>query len=176
MTEYNTTQHQDARNTYSIISRRFTELTSGWTHYSSVGALEVLRHSQPQGTVTEVQIIAVPYAADTGRHGFDYVRPTTFKCTADAVVQRDLDSKQKVDIELWQNGFVDNNEFPNCGRMCFAQHAAESSHVYSGGYNMSIASNVDFEFSFAEAVNYRIFAVQLQRIKIDGTGRYSSYL
>jgi hypothetical protein len=48
--------------------------------------------------------------------------------------------------------------------------------MYSGGYNMTLASNVDFAFTFAEAVRYRIFAVQYQRIKIDAVGKISSYL
>jgi hypothetical protein len=60
--------------------------------------------------------------------------------------------------------------------MCFANHAGEVSHMYSGGYNMTLASNVDFAFTFAEAVRYRIFAVQYQRIKIDAVGKISSYL
>ena len=93
-------------------------------------------------------------------------------------LSRDLNTTQKVDIELWQNGFIANNEFPNCGRMCFAQHAAESTHTYSGGYNMSIASNVDFEFTMpgGHAHKYRIFAVQLQRVKIDSAGKVLAFL
>ena len=176
MTSFNMKQYQDQRAKYSIINRRFTELTSGWVEYASANAVEKVRHSQPQGTVTEIQILAVSNNADASRHGFNYIRPTSIKCTADARVQRDLDSKQKVDIELWQNGFVSNDDFPSPGRMCFANHAAESAHIYSGGYNMSLASNVDFEFTFDQAVRYRIFAVQYQRIKIDAVGRLASYL
>ena len=52
---------------------------------------------------------------------------------------------------------------------------AESEHVwrthhYSGGYNMQLASNVSFEFTFSEAVDYRLYAVQLQRVSIDSLG------
>lgn len=176
LTSFNTKQFQDKRGNYSIINRRFTELTSGWTRYASANTVETVRHSQPQGTVSEIQIIAVADEDDESRHKFDYILPTSIKCTADARVQRDLNSKQKCEIENWQNGFVPPDDFPSPGRMCFANHAGEVSHMYSGGYNMTLASNVDFAFTFAEAVRYRIFAVQYQRIKIDAVGKISSYL
>ena len=54
--------------------------------------------------------------------------------------------------------------------MCFGSHAAESTHMYTGGYVMSNASNVQFEFTFSEAVYYRIVAVQLQKVQIDSDG------
>ena len=177
MTSFNMKQYQDQRAKYSIVNRRFTELTSGWVEYATANAVEVVRHSQPQGTITEVQIIAVAdFSDDESRATFQYILPTSIRCTADARVQRDLDSKQKVEIELWQNGFVPNDDFPAPGRMCFANHAAEAAHTYSGGYNMTLASNVDFQFTFAQACRYKIFAVQLQRIKIDPVGRLASYL
>mgnify|MGYP000389118001 CR=1 FL=1 len=157
-------------------NRRFTELTSGWVEYSQAGVVERLRHSQPQGTVTELQIIAVANNADASRHTFAYIRPISIKCTADAIVQRDLNNKQKVEAELWQNGFVPPPAFPAPGRMCFAAHAAEASHIYTGGYNMNLASNVDFEFVFDQAVRYRVFAIQIQRIKINSAGEIASFL
>ena len=123
-----------------------------------------------------IQIIAVADDADASRHTFEYIRPTSIKCTADAIVQRDLNNKQKVEAELWQNGFVPPDDFPAPGRMCFAAHAAEGAHIFSGGYNMNLASNVDFEFTFSEAVRYRIFAVQIQRVKIDSAGTIASFL
>jgi hypothetical protein len=91
-------------------------------------------------------------------------------------VQRDLDSEFKVSIENWTNGFVPPADFPSPGRMCFQSHASESDHVYSGGYNCSLASNIVFEFTFAQACRYKIFAVQLQRVKIDSLGVMRSYL
>ena len=179
MTGQNARKYQDLRGGYSIINRRFTELTSGWTHLGD-GATAVVRHSQPQGTVTEIQIIAVAdFSADASRAEFkNYVRPTSIKCTADAIVQRDLDTVQKVEAELWTNGFVPPEDFPAPGRLCFASHAAEASHIYSGGYNMTLASNVDFEFTLpsGSAHKYRIFAVQLQRVKIDSAGRIRAFL
>ena len=179
MTGQNARKYQDLRGGYSIINRRFTEITSGWTDLGD-GDTAVVRHSQPQGTVTEIQIIAVQtFSDDPTRVEFkNYVRPTSIKCTADAIVQRDLDTVQKVEAELWVNGFVPPDDFPAPGRLCFASHAAEAAHIYSGGYNMTLASNVDFEFTMpgGHAHKYRIFAVQLQRVKIDSAGRIRALL
>ena len=88
MTGLNKKRYQDLRGGYSIVNRRFTELTSGWVEYGTPNAVEKVRHSQPQGTVTEIQIIAVANNADASRHTFAYIRPTSIKCTADAIVQR----------------------------------------------------------------------------------------
>ena len=52
----------------SIINRRFTELTSGWQAYTSGTATWNI--NQPQGVVTEVQLIAVADNEDESRHGF----------------------------------------------------------------------------------------------------------
>jgi len=176
MTDTNLKKYQDARGGYSIINRRFTELTSGWSLYPTANQVMAFRHTQPQGTVTELQIIAVASDDDESRHSFNYIRPTQIKITADAIVQRDLDTKQKVDAELWSNGFIGSDDFPQPGRMCFANHAAEGTHYYSGGYNMTLASNVDIEFKFATACRYKIWAVQLQRVKIDSAGRMRAFL
>ena len=176
MTGANLRKYQDHRGGYSIINRRFTELSSGWTHYASANTSVTVRHTQPQGTVTELQIVAVANDADEKRHTFAYIRPSKIKITADAIVQRDLDSVQKVEIENWTNGFVPPADFPAPGRVCFASHAAEGTHIYSGGYNMTQASNVDITFEFAAAVRYKIFAVQLQRVKIDSAGKMLAFL
>jgi len=176
MTNANLRKYQDARGGYSIINRRFTELTSGWQHYNTANAVVAFRHTQPQGTVTEVQILAVTDDAAEDRHTFVYIRPSQIKITADAIVQRDLDTQQKVDAELWTNGFVGSDDFPQPGRMCFANHAGEGSHFYSGGYNMTLASNVDIEFKFPSACRYKIWAVQLQRVKVESPGRMRAFL
>ena len=76
---------------------------------------------------------------------------------ADSVVQRHLDTPQKVDIELWQNGFVPPVDFPSPGRMCFAAHAARSDHVYSGAYNMKAAINIDIDSTFHSQIKYFIY-------------------
>jgi hypothetical protein len=162
-------RYSDLRGTYSLINRRFTELTSGWT--AATTAVQKWTNSQPVGCVTEVFIIAVGEGVSEAlRDTAQVILPTSFKVVADSVTQKDLNNPDKVQMELYSNGFTANSEFNNCARLCFASHAAESTHHYSGGYNMQLASNVSFEFQFAEAVDYRLYAVQLQRCSIDSLG------
>lgn len=167
---------QDKRGLYSIINRRFTELTSGWQHYASANAVETWNINQPQGVVTETMILAVPYNALEDRHSVAYVKPTSFKVVADSIVQKDLDSKNKIDAELWTNGFCAPDDFPSNGRLCFAAQAADTPHTYSGGYNQQLASSIQYEFTFDQAVSYKIIAVQIQRVQIDGAGQMSASL
>ena len=87
----------------------------------------------------------------------------------------ELDSVVKVKAELWTNGFVPPAAFKSPGRLCFAAHASEQ-NMYSGGYNMTLASNVHFKIKFKQAVRFRVVAVQLQRTKIDSLGIIRSYL
>ena len=98
------------------------------------------------------------------------------KVTADSIVQKDLNTQQKVDAELWQQGFVDNDDFPNPGRLCFAAHCADNSHVYTGGYNQQLASTIEYAFTFGVECRYKIIAVQIQRVKIDSVGRITASL
>ena len=115
MSEVKQKTYADLRGMYSIINRRFTELTSGWQHYATPHAVAHQNSYQPQGAVTELLIIAVADDADESRHGPDYIKPTSIKITADSVVQRHLDTPQKVDIQLWQNGFVPPGRLPKPG-------------------------------------------------------------
>ena len=168
--------YADLRGNYSIVNRRFTELTNGWTEYTSAGAKVNINQYQPQGAVTEVMVIAVPNNADETRHGTNYVLPDSLKVTADSICQKDLNTPQKVKAELWTNGFCPPEDFPSPGRLCFAVHAARADHVFSGAYNMQSASNVDFEFTFPTAVRYRVIASCLQRCSIDPTGKIRARL
>lgn len=168
--------YADLRGNYSIVNRRFTELTNGWTEYTSAGAKVNINQYQPQGAITEVMVIAVPNNADETRHGTDYVLPDSLKVTADSICQKDLNTPQKVKAELWTNGFCPPVDFPSPGRLCFAVHAARADHVFSGAYNMQSASNVDFEFTFPTAVRYRVIASCLQRCSIDPTGKIRARL
>ena len=163
-------RYSDLRGSYSLINRRFTELTSKWETVSANTPV-ILSHQQPVGCVTEVFITAIATGAtDPIKQVTAQVLPTKFKVIADSVTQKDLNTPQKVQMELYSNGFTQNSIFHNCGRLCFASHAAESTHHYSGGYNMQLASTVQFEFEFGENTDYRVYAVQLQRVSIDSLG------
>ena len=167
---------QDKRGLYSIINRRFTELTSGWQHYAVADAVETWNINQPQGVVTETILVACAYNANEDRHSVTYVKPTSFKVTADSIVQKDLDTQNKIDAELWTNGFCSPDDFPQPGRLCFAAQVADTPHTYAGGYNQQLASSIQYDFTFAEAVSYKLFAVQIQRVQIDGAGQMSASL
>jgi len=177
MTTSNILKYADHRGSYSIVTRQFTQLTPSW----QVGAQNTLIRwdaSQPQGVVTEVMLLAVATDAnDDVLSERVFVKPTIFRVIADSVTQRDLNTQFKVDSELYDNGFAPPADFPNCGRICFASHCADgSTHRYSGGYHMRLASKIVFEFQFAVAVKYRIVAVQLMRVKIDSLGTMRSSL
>ena len=90
--------------------------------------------------------------------------------TSDSIVQKQLDSAEKVQLELWQNGFTGNDIVEPCSRICFAAHAAEAENLYSGAYNMGHSSNITIDVEFPTAVDVRVYAVQLQRIVIDADG------
>ena len=138
-------------------------------------AKEVVRWtlSQPQGVVSEIQILAVADASsDKERSELspkDYVRPNLIRVIADSVIQRELDGKHKIEIELWTQGFCAPQDFPHPGRMCFASHCGESS-------TPMLASNVVFELRFPEAVKWKIVAVQYQRVTINSLGRVQAFL
>ena len=116
-------------------------------------------------------LIAVAHnAAEDRLSAREYVKATSFKVSADNIVQRHLDTKEKIAAELWTNGFIETDDFPHCARMCFGSHMSDATHMYTGGYVMNIASNIAFEFSFPVQVKYRLVAVQLQTVSIDSEG------
>ena len=79
MTAANNRSYASQLGTYSIINRRFTELTNGWQDYATPDASVTWDINQPQGVVTEVMLIAVPTAATEDRYLCDYVKPSKFK-------------------------------------------------------------------------------------------------
>ncbi len=176
MTPANSLAFGDARGKYSVITRRFTELTSGW----ETGAADTditWSINSPQGIVTEVMLLAVATSDEASLLNTQtYVKPVSFKITADSIVQKDLNDKQKIDIELYEQGFDDNVDFPQPARLCFASHCCDNSYNYSGGYNMQLASTIQYDFRFDVAVKFKIVAVQLQRVRIDALGRITSTL
>ena len=164
-------RYSDLRGTYSLVNRRFTQLTSDWVNVPAANTAIVHTTSQPVGCVTEVFIIAVASGVPADLRTTAQVKlPIRFKVISDSVVQKDLNNPEKIGMELYSNGFTANSKFNNCARLCFASHAAQATHHYSGGYNMRSASQVTFEFEFAEAVDYKLYAVQLQRVDIDSRG------
>ena len=174
-------RYSDLRGEYSIVNRRFTEITNGYQNYTAAQAAAntVVRWttSQPQGCVTELMIIAFNDAneelVEDEIIASNVLRPNLIRVIADSITQKELDGKHKIDLELYSHGFVAPADFPSPGRICFAAHCGELSHVYSGGYDMTMASNIVVELRFPSACIWKIIAVQHQRttIKVDGSVR-----
>lgn len=120
--------------------------------------------------------IAADGIEDDKLSAYTFVRPDLIRVVADSVTQRELDGSHKIDIELWSNGFASPADFPQPGRMCFASHCGETSHSYTGGYNMTLASNVSFELRFPSECKWKIIAVQYQRCSINSMGQVRAFL
>jgi len=176
MTSANKLAFGDARGKYSVITRRFTELTSGWQD-ATADTNVVWNINQPCGVVTEILVLAVPTNANPALLQTEqFVQPSKLKVTADSIVQLDMDTKEKIAIALYENGFDDNADFPQPGRICFASHCCDNSFIYTGGYNMQIASTIQYDITFPQNVKYKLVAVQLQRVRIDALGRMTAKL
>lgn len=170
MTSDDLLAYSDARKSYSIITRRFTEITNGYTA-GTANQLIRLTQNQPIGVVTELFCIAQPSGTSEALREIEQnVLPQHFAIVSDSQTQKSLNTRDKVRVESWSNGFV-GNSLCNCpGRLCFAAHASETDHFYSGGYNMQLSSQITVEIEFPENVDFRVFAVQLQRVTLDEQG------
>ena len=178
MKKENIPRYSDARGTYSIINRRFTEITSGWTD-AAAGTMKHVTQNQPIGTVTEIFCLAVPHkstAMASTRDILATVDPEHFEIVSDTVVQKRLDSLQKVQIEKWTNGFCENTWSTVPARLCFAAHASESESVYSGGFNMAQSGQIQINIKFPTHTDFRLFAVQLQRVELSELGHLTASL
>ena len=121
-------------------------------------------------------MLAVPTGtADAKKELLQTTEARSIKITADSIVQRDLENAQKCRVELWSNGFTGNNYCNTASRMCFNAHGSDDK-IYSGGYQMSLSSQINVDVSFGVAVDYRVYAVQYQRVTINSTGHVQSSL
>ena len=170
MTTDDSQRYSDNRGLYSVITRRFTELTQGWTAAGS-NVRQRLTQSQPLGCVTELFAIAVPTGTAEAQREIDTnVEASHFSIECDSVTQKNLDSAAKCSMELWSNGFVGNSFCNSPSRLCFASHAAEAENLYTGGFNMQLSSQVTVEVEFPEGVDFRVYACQLQRVTVNSIG------
>lgn len=170
MTPEDTLEYSNHRGKYSVHTRRFTEITNGWTA-ATANTRAKLTHNQPQGNITEIKVIAVPAAgAAHDREIQDLVRCSFISVTADTIVQKMLDDPVKVNIELWSNGFVGNSLVSCPTRLCFAAHAAEAENMWSGAFNAYNVSQLDVDVEFAEDVVFKVYAVQLETCSLDPAG------
>lgn len=172
-------KYEDLRGFFNVVVRRFTQLSSGWTAYTTPNQIVTDALSQPNGTCTEVMILAVPHQ-NTDAHAratHDYIKPDYFEVVHDMVSQKKLDSESKVKTELFTNGFAPPEDFASPGRLCFANHcASDSTQLWSGGYDMSNATTLQFRFRFKQTCDYRLVAVQYANCKIGSDGIITSTL
>ncbi len=169
-------RYSDSRGAYSVMTRRFTEITDGWTNVAAATKHKI-NQAQPIGNVTELFCLAVPEGTAAGDRSLrTQVHADFFQITSDSVVQKSLDTAEKVELELWQNGFIGNDLVNSPSRLCFAAHCADAENLYSGAFNMAHSSNITVESRFPVAVDMRIYAVQLQRVVIDADGNVISSL
>lgn len=172
-------KYEDLRGFFNVVVRRFTQLSSGWKAYSAPNVIVTDSLSQPSGTVTEIMLLAVPHQPtdDHARRTHDYIKPDYFEVIHDMVSQKRLDTESKVKTELFTNGFVPPIDFASPGRLCFASHCAtDSTQLWTGGYDMSNATTLQFRFRFKQVCDYRLVAVQYANCKIDGSGILTSTL
>ena len=127
--------------------------------------------------MTELFAIAVPTGTAEAQREIDTnVEASHFSIECDSVTQKNLDSAAKCSMELWSNGFVGNSFCNSPSRLCFSSHAAEAENLWTGGFNMQLSSQVTVEVEFPEAVDFRLFAVQLQRVTLNSIGLMQSSL
>ena len=169
-TDVNQNLYSDLRGAYSVITRRFTEITNGYTA-ATANVLTRLTQNQPIGCVTELFVIASATGTAEAQREYDQnVQCTHLAIVSDSVTQKSLNTPEKVQMELWSNGFVGNAFANSPSRLCFASHAAEAENMYSGGFNMQLSSQIAIEVEFGEDVDFRIFAIQLQRVTVNSLG------
>ena len=170
MTSEDVLRYSDVRGAYSVITRRFTEITNGYTA-ATANVLTRLTQNQPIGCVTELFVIASATGTAEAQREYDQnVQCTHLAIVSDSVTQKSLNTPEKVQMELWSNGFVGNAFANSPSRLCFASHAAEAENMYSGGFNMQLSSQIAIEVEFGEDVDFRIFAIQLQRVTVNSLG------
>jgi len=123
-------------------------------------------------------LLATPHANDENeRRRHQYIKASSFSVTHDMLVQKSLDTPRKISTELYTNGFAPPADFDSPARLCFANHcASDSTSMYTGGYDMSQASTLQFKFSFAQECDWRLVAVQYANCKIDAAGYMTSEL
>jgi hypothetical protein len=176
MSQPNLQDYKNHRGKYSTISRRFTDLTTDW-EVAEIDTKRTLLFNQPSGSISEIQIIAVPFDADKNKRDYlEAVLPTQVKFVCDAITVRDFNRSSKIKLHNYKNGFINGTKVKPIGRICFGSHSSESSHVFTGAMNFSNVSQIKLEVTFAEKVDFKVVACQLQATQIDEAGVVTSYL
>ena len=73
-------RYEDLRGAYSAVIRRFTQLSSGWTHYQTPNALVTDALSKPAATCTEVTLYQSTLKRINNELLDTFVSTSTFQC------------------------------------------------------------------------------------------------
>jgi hypothetical protein len=168
----------DVRGLYNVITRRFTDLTQ-WTHYPNANTQVVLNNIAPVGCVTELMFLAVPHqAVASDRRCHQYIKANHVSISHDYVVQKELNTPNKIGSELWANGFIPPNaNFSSPARLCFAAHCSEDmTKRYMGGYVADTATNLQVTVAFPEACDFKVVSIAYANCKIAPDGVMTSNL
>ena len=167
-------KYSDGRGIYSIINRRFQNL-SEWAEVAA-NTRTNLTFNTPVGNISEIQCHAVATVADKTRRDLtEAICPTYLKLELDGVVVREFKTKQEILRENYLQGFK-KGSVNEIGRICFGQQSSEVSEIYNGSMNFGHVSNVKISVEFDAAVDFRFVLAQLQSVSIGANGLISAFL
>jgi hypothetical protein len=171
-------KYSQARGTYSIVTREFQELTTGWVAISS-GATSTFAFANPTGNVYELQVFVIPtQSSDEDRDIFaNTVLPAALSLDFDGVTVKNFDFEEKIRLENYSQGIKINSHGSELARVYFTSHAAESAVVFNGAMKFDNVSQLTLSVTApAQNVLCRVYAVKYSSVQIDGSGQMRSYL
>ena len=172
--------YADMRGQYSLITRRFTDISGDWTSLdaSTTTYTDIVLPS-PQGCVTEMIIYAIPAPASglaKNRALYDVRKMDYAELRCDSVTVMKLDSQQFSDLNNAVNGFVFNGSQQQPTRFIFAPNSSQYASAYSGGFDFSNVSQVVLRLRSSVSVIFKVVVVNLATVKMDSSGVMRSYL
>lgn len=171
-------KYGSAQGTYSIVTREFQELTTGWQTVAS-GADASFKFANPTGSVYELQCFVIPsQGSDEDRDIFGAtILPEELYLDFDGVTVKSFDFKEKLLLENYTQGIKINSHSSDLARIYFTSHAAEASAVYNGSMRFDNVSQLTLRLKApAQAVQVRVYAVKYASVQIDSSGTMRSYL
>jgi hypothetical protein len=169
MSDANAQNYRNKVGEYSVVTRRFQEI-SPWTQ-AAANTPVVITLSSPQGNVSEFQIIAVPYDADSNKRNqySESVLASSLEMQCDGIIVRDFDRPEKVLMHNYSEGFQNHTKCKAISRICFGSHSSESSTTFTGAMNFRNTSQTKLTVKFPVAAEFRVVAVQLMSVQIEST-------
>jgi hypothetical protein len=171
-------KYGSAQGTYSIVTREFQELTTGWESVAS-GADASFKFANPTGSVYELQVFCIPAESDDEKRDIfaSTVLPEQLHLDMDGVTVKSFDFKEKLLLENYTQGIKINSHSSDLARIYFTSHAAEASAVYNGAMRFDNVSQLTLRLTApAQAVIVRVYAVKYASVQIDSNGTMRSYL